>query len=288
MARPIDHLVLAVRDLDAAGDFYARLGFQVGTRNRHPWGTENRIVQFDGSFLELITVGAGADIPPHGPRAFSFGAFVRDYLARNEGLAMLVLATTDARADAAAFAAAGIGDYEPFFFERKGKRLDGSDVHVAFTLAFAREPSLPEAAFFVCQQHFPDAFWNGAAQVHANGAHGVASVALVCENPSDHHIFLEAFTGLRDPHSTSLGVSFALPRGQIDALTPVAAAQRYGADALPQDGMGRFAGYVVAVADLPATVARLEAANIPHTMVAGRAVVPASFAFGTAIAFMQA
>lgn len=288
MARPIDHLVLAVRDLDAAGDFYSRLGFQVGTRNRHPWGTENRIVQFDGSFLELITVGEGAQIPPHGPRNFSFGAFVRDFLAKREGLAMLVLASGDAKADAASFAEAGIGNYEPFFFERKGKRPDGSDVHVAFTLAFAREPSLPEAAFFICEQHFPDAFWNRAAQVHANGARGVEAVALVCENPSDHYIFLEAFTGLRDPHSTSLGVTFALPRGRIDALTSVAAAQRYGAEALPSDCVERFAGYAVAVTDLPAMVSRLEATGIPHATVAGRAVVPASAAFGAAIAFVQA
>ena len=43
MTRRIDHLVVAVRDLDEAGRFYERLGFQVGARNRHPWGTENRI-----------------------------------------------------------------------------------------------------------------------------------------------------------------------------------------------------------------------------------------------------
>jgi catechol 2,3-dioxygenase-like lactoylglutathione lyase family enzyme len=43
--RRIDHIVAAVRDLDEAGDFYCRLGFQVGTRNEHPWGTENRLIQ---------------------------------------------------------------------------------------------------------------------------------------------------------------------------------------------------------------------------------------------------
>ena len=52
--RGIDHLVLAVHDLDAAGDFYEKLGFRVGARNRHPWGTENRIVQFPHIFLELF------------------------------------------------------------------------------------------------------------------------------------------------------------------------------------------------------------------------------------------
>jgi catechol 2,3-dioxygenase-like lactoylglutathione lyase family enzyme len=42
MPRAIDHLVIAARDLEAQAAFYRRLGFQVGTRNRHPWGTENQ------------------------------------------------------------------------------------------------------------------------------------------------------------------------------------------------------------------------------------------------------
>ena len=65
MTRRIDHLVVAVHDLDQAGSFYQRLGFQVGARNRHPWGTENRLVQLPSSFIELITVGEGAAIAPH-------------------------------------------------------------------------------------------------------------------------------------------------------------------------------------------------------------------------------
>jgi len=36
MARGLDHIVHAVRDLDAAADLYRRLGFTVGARNRHP------------------------------------------------------------------------------------------------------------------------------------------------------------------------------------------------------------------------------------------------------------
>ncbi len=55
MARGLDHIVHAVRDLDAAADFYRRLGFTVGARNRHPWGTHNHIVQLPGFFIELLT-----------------------------------------------------------------------------------------------------------------------------------------------------------------------------------------------------------------------------------------
>lgn len=84
--RRIDHVVVAVHHLDSAGAFYERLGFTVGVRNRHPWGTENRLIQFGSSFIELVTVGreAGA-IPRHEEGRFSFGGFVRSYLRDREG-----------------------------------------------------------------------------------------------------------------------------------------------------------------------------------------------------------
>jgi len=58
MARGLDHIVHAVRDLDAAVDLYRHFGFTVGARNIHPkaWGTENHIVQFPGTFIELLAV----------------------------------------------------------------------------------------------------------------------------------------------------------------------------------------------------------------------------------------
>ena len=56
MARGLDHIVHAVRDLDAAAELYRRLGFTVGARNKHPWGTHNHIVQLPGFFIELLTV----------------------------------------------------------------------------------------------------------------------------------------------------------------------------------------------------------------------------------------
>ena len=56
MARGLDHIVHAVRDLDAAAELYRRLGFTVGARNRHSWGTHNHIVQLPGFFIELLTV----------------------------------------------------------------------------------------------------------------------------------------------------------------------------------------------------------------------------------------
>ena len=106
-ARGLDHIVHAVRDLDAAADFYRRLGFTVGARNRHPWGTHNHIVQFPGFFIEILTVAEpeklGADGFSH-----NFGIPNRDYLAPARAFRSLILESTDTEADAAAFARAGI------------------------------------------------------------------------------------------------------------------------------------------------------------------------------------
>lgn len=284
--RGIDHLVIAVKDLDAAGAFYEALGFTVGARNRHPWGTENRIVQFDGSFLELITVDGGAAMTPHAARQFSFGAFVRDSLARREGLAMLVLDSPDAAGDARAFAAAGIGDFETFSFERHARRPDGSETTVAFTLAFASDTRAPEAGFFVCQQHYPENFWNPAFQQHANGARGVAAAVLTAENPTDHHIFLSAFTGQRDLHATSLGVSAHLARGRFDILSTDAFRSVYGVSGSVAEEV--FVAFAIAVDDLAAVGARLDAAGIAKRSVGQRLIVSANDAFGITVAFEPA
>ena len=93
MARGLDHIVHAVRDLDAVATLYRKLGFLVGARNAHhrAWGTRNHIIQFSGTFIELLTVADASGIEPHTSRTFSFGAYNRDFLNGGEGLSMLVL-----------------------------------------------------------------------------------------------------------------------------------------------------------------------------------------------------
>ena len=147
MPRALDHLVIPAHNLAAQADVYRRLGFQVGARNRHPWGTENHIVQFDGQFLELIGLGEGFSAPDDKEGEFSFAGFIAKYLAARQGLAMLVLRTSDAEADRREFAANHIGDFSRFDFARKGRRPDGKTVDVAFSLAFAASILLLDKLF---------------------------------------------------------------------------------------------------------------------------------------------
>lgn len=279
--RPFDHIVLAVRDLDAAAALYARLGFQVGRRNVHPWGSENHIVQLDGAFLELISTGERFD-------AASGGVFARDlsrFLIHREGAAMLVLRSQDADADAADFAKAGIG-LGRFDFGRKGFDAQGRRIDVAFRLAFAQARLMPETGFFVCQQTHPENFWSLQAQVHANGARRLAGVAMQAGDPSDHAEFLSAFTGQREMLATSLGLEMTVAPGQtLEVLTPLAFGFRYGENAAAAAAAAdaRIAALRLAVADLAATKAAL--AGVACVERAGRLIVPSSAAMGVALAF---
>ncbi|MBB4237924.1 VOC family protein [Rhizobium esperanzae] len=274
--RRIDHIVLAVHDLEAAAEFYRRLGFQVGARNQHPWGTENRLVQFHSSFIELITVGEDRKaIPPHEPGRFSFGAFVRDYLACGQGFAMFVLDSPNAIADAKAFAQKEIGSFEPFFFERKGRRPDGSEIHVAFSLAFAMDARIPNACFFVCQQHFPENFWNPEFQKHANGATNIVGATLAAEGPAGNPAaFLAAFTGVPGWQDEQGGTTYALARGGSVHLERA------------QSG-GCFTGYNIAVPDLARQQDLLSEMGIPFSAAGNGITVKAEHAFGAAITFVS-
>jgi catechol 2,3-dioxygenase-like lactoylglutathione lyase family enzyme len=124
MSRGIDHLVLPVHDLDGAKSAYERFGFTTTHKARHPFGTENVLVQLQGNFLELLGIAQPEKINPPEPGAFSFAHFNQSFLEKRQGMSMLVFESGDARADQAEFAAKGLTGYAPFDFSRQAT-LDG-------------------------------------------------------------------------------------------------------------------------------------------------------------------
>ncbi len=276
--RRIDHVVLAVRDLEQTADLYRRLGFQVGARNRHPWGTENRLIQFGSSFIELITVGQDPHrIPQRQPRQFSFGEFVRNYLRQQEGIAMLVLSSDDACSDAALFAHHGIGDFEPFSFSRKATRPDGSETQVGFTLAFATDPAAPELGFFVCQQHYPENFWNRVFQQHPNAAVDISGVTLAALQPERHRTFLSRFSGTSPRPLPGGGLLWDLSRSSIEVL-PTAAPN-------PSEWPAMLTTLSVQVPEPGRARSILAAKGFPCTNMAQGVIVPAEALHGVSLRF---
>jgi catechol 2,3-dioxygenase-like lactoylglutathione lyase family enzyme len=229
MARGIDHVIHLVRDLDAAAATYEKLGFLVSSRNKHPFGTHNRIVQLDGSYIELLEVAEPEKIQGEGTPV-SFAHFHRDFLAKNgEGLSGLVLVSPDANADKAKFDKAGFGGFPVFDFGRMGKRPDGSEAELAFSLSFLREPDSSDVMTFVCQHKRPENFWFKELQAHRNGASRVSCAVFTSESPTDHQYFLQAWTGVRDPRSTSLGVTAETERGNVQITEPRPFEDAFGA-----------------------------------------------------------
>jgi hypothetical protein len=259
--RPIDHLVLCVRDLDAARRVYERLGFTLTPKALHPFGTANSLVQLHGNFLELLAVADRGLINPAGEGEFAFAAFNERFLAAREGMSMLVFASDDARRDRREFAASGLQTYAPFDFSRQAVLPDGRAATVGFSLAFVTERRMPDAAFFVCQQHAPQYFWKPQYQTHRNGALAVEEVVMVAPEPA---AFAEFFAKLQ-PGGTiariGTGLAVETARGAITVLDPATFAERFSA-AMPRTATPHFAACRLRVDDLAATEALLRANGV--------------------------
>ncbi len=196
----LDHAVIVSGDLDALSSEFEALGFTLTPPARHPWGTSNRLAQFAGrNFLELLSIDRPEliDAEPSTSRGgpFSFGRHVAHFLANRVGMAMLALRGTDANADLARWEAAGLTTYEPFHFERKATLPDGTAATVAFSLAYATHPDLPELAFFTCHQHSPEVFWKAQYQHHGNRSMELVEVSLAAPEPRRFATFLTGLTG---------------------------------------------------------------------------------------------
>src|SRR5216683_2636304 len=116
MLKGIDHIVIVVRDLDAAVTDYGRLGFTVVRGGRHPsMGTHNALVAFsDGAYFELMAFTPPiADTLNWWYSALTIGGGLVDFCVQ----------TTDLEADAEAFRKAGAEIAKSFRMGRE--RPDG-------------------------------------------------------------------------------------------------------------------------------------------------------------------
>jgi Glyoxalase-like domain len=229
--RPIDHVVLAVRDLDRAAPLFNTIGFTLTPRAFHDdrMGTSNRLIQFHGrNFVEVLTVDRPGKLVRHDfssvPPFFSFGDHNRLALAGREGLSILVFASDDARADIRRFEAAGLQTFQPFDFERQARLPDGTEVTVSFSLAFAASPDMPGIAFMVSQNRAQAFFWKAEYQSHANGAQAMNAVYLASAAPDRDAAFIGAmFDGTVAPMSGGMRVACG-PAQEVRVLTPKAVA----------------------------------------------------------------
>src|SRR5262245_33369885 len=286
MSRGLDHIVHAVRDLDAGADLYRRLGFTVGALNRHPWGTHNHVVQLPGFFIEILALAEPDKI---GDDGFSrlFAAFNRDFVKRHEGLSLLILESKDAGADTDAFRACHIQGSDRMHFEREGRRPDGTTVKVGFSLAFAENTLAPEIHFSTCQQHYPQNFWNPAFQKHANSVTHIAGTVAVAEQPDLQRDFFENFASASSANIEG-GFTILTPRGTIDVQTPAAFVHRFGVTSPDVARGARLAALRFAVADPGLLEAVPEQAGMAGLFAGNATVIGPADAMGAVLVFESA
>jgi hypothetical protein len=169
----LDHLVIAVRDPDAAAaELERRVGLACTGGGRHPlWGTHNRLAWFGDTYAELIGI--------FDPSLTANGAVSRAVASalatRGEGLVTYAVATDDADGDLARLHLAGsdLGDVEA----RSRTRPDGEVVRWRAAFPPALGPASPP---FIVEHEDVGAEWGAAARAaRASLVHPVGGVATV-------------------------------------------------------------------------------------------------------------
>ncbi len=241
----LDHIVLCVNDLDGTADIYRQLGFTVTPRAKHPFGTHNCIIQLDRFFLEILTIAEPDKIPAEKAGHFGFASFNQRYLATGQGPSMLVLDSSDFRADNVAAQEAGLQTYEPFQFSRNAVLPSQEVVEVSFALNFVSHPEMTMAAFFTCQQFQPEYFWKPEYQRHKNSASQIVEICMVADQPAKFAGFMSAFCQIEIKQSGNDHVTIETARGRVAIVTPEIFKQRYGMPAPDLTNGSRLAGMII-------------------------------------------
>ena len=169
----IDHLLVGVRDLEAAREGYRRLGFTCTPRGSHiGWGTANYCIMFPDDYVELIGV---VDRTKETNGLDSF-------LERREGLKGIALASDDDDGGYAALHAAGIAAAPPRDLARNLELPEGT-VQPRFKLVHLPPDATPQLTAFICRHLTPEMVRRPAWLAHPNGATGRRAITVVVEDP---------------------------------------------------------------------------------------------------------
>ncbi len=171
----IDHVLVGVRDLDAAAARWQKLGFHLTPRGRHiGWGTGNYCIMFEGDYIELLGIVDPAQ----------FTNNLEKFLHAREGLMGLAFAGDDETRVATELAAAGLHPDGPKVLKRE-LELPGGTVLPEFGLVMLPREETPALSAFVVTHKTPDLVRQPAWLRHANRATGLVSMTVVVDDPVD-------------------------------------------------------------------------------------------------------
>jgi catechol 2,3-dioxygenase-like lactoylglutathione lyase family enzyme len=267
----IDHVVIVVRDLDKAQRTYARMGFTLTPRGFHTLGSQNHCLMFGSDYMELLAV------PVHHPANRHYSEFLR----RGEGLAGLAFATDDAAGLRSGLAAEGIAAGEPLDFSRPVEGLG----EARFRIVQFPPEAAPGLHAFACQHFTRELVWRPEYQRHANGAVGLAALAVVAEDPPAAAASYANLVG-QPPQRIAEGLLLACDPAPIAVVSRGRLGRRLHGVALPPRPRPVAAALFVRVADRAATASMLRRNGLaPIALADGSFAIGADAAHGVAVVF---
>ena len=230
----LDHIVIAVRDLDRAADDWRRLGFTLSPRGTHSahMGSGNYTIMFGDDYLELL--GVLAPTPAN--------TSLRDFLADREGIERAAFTARSAQAGAAELQARGIAASEPLDFGRPVDLPDGGRGQARFrTFNWPAPENRHELRLFACEHQTREVVWIPQLQIHANGAQRILRIEVIAADPAASAARMGHLID-QMPQAGSDG-SWSVPSGEQRAqfvfMSRATLAARYPSiaiDALPDQG----------------------------------------------------
>lgn len=273
----LDHVVVTVRDLDAAAEQWRSLGFTVSPRGTHSpiLGTGNYTIMFGDDYVELL--GILTETEQNKP--------TRDYLAKREGLERAAFTTDDAAAGAAELKSRGIEALGPIHFGRPVELPGGGTGEARFNVfRWPLEEQPGGLRIFACQHLTCETVWIPELLAHANGASRLVRLEILTPDPK---AAAQHLGRLIDEPARAEGDGWLVPSGgkRADFLFYDAAgfAGRYP-DAV-RDGAATegAVALVVASSDLAGARTALGARGVAHD---GAVSVAASAANGIVLSFL--
>ena len=177
----IDHLLIAVNDLDLAAAAYRRLGFTLSPRALHSahMGTANHTIMLESDYLELLGVLAPTQA----------NARWRAALEDGDGLAGFAAAMPSAATAGAAWRRAGFSTSDVISFSRTVERRGGIRTEARFEVVTMPADAVPAMSIFACAHLTRDAVWLPELLNHANSARGIRKLSIAAPDPqlvADH------------------------------------------------------------------------------------------------------
>jgi catechol 2,3-dioxygenase-like lactoylglutathione lyase family enzyme len=272
-----DHVVVTVRDLDAAAAQWRKFGFTLSPRGTHSpqMGSGNYTIMFGEDYLELL--GVLHETEQNKP--------TRDFLKNREGIERTAFTTDNAAAGAAELKARGLEPLGPVHFGRPVDLPGGGTGEAKFNVfrwPLAESPG--GMRIFACQHLTRNTVWIPELQKHANGASHIVAIEILSADPK---AAAEHMSRLIDEPVSSANsvrrVHSGLKRADFLFYDAASFAQRYPEAVRAGAAPNGAAALVIGTTDLAAAAKALGSAGITHD---GIVSAPANAANGTIVSFM--